>query len=141
VRPMTPTEIKDFFGAAFGSSTLVIDQADGRVARVRLPYNRGQLRPGGTISGPTMMSLADSAMYALVLSAIGFEPLSVTTNLSINFLRKPAPKDLIAEARMLKLGKALAVADVVITSDGDDDPVAHAVVTYSIPPKKEGAAN
>jgi acyl-coenzyme A thioesterase PaaI-like protein len=71
-----------------------------------------------------------------VLSAVGFEPLSVTTNLSINFLRKPAPRDLLAEARMLKLGKALAVTDIVIRSDGQSDIVAHAVVTYSIPPRK-----
>ena len=82
-----------------------------------------------------MMALADTAMYALVLSAVGRVPLAVTTNLSINFLRKPEPKDLIAEARMLKLGKALAVGDVIIRSDGSDDVVAHAVVTYSIPPR------
>jgi acyl-coenzyme A thioesterase PaaI-like protein len=75
-------------------------------------------------------------MYALVLSAIGRVPLAVTTNLSINFLRKPPPADLIAEARMLKLGKALAVGDVIVRSEASDAPVAHAVVTYSIPPQR-----
>jgi acyl-coenzyme A thioesterase PaaI-like protein len=84
-----------------------------------------------------MMSLADSVMYALVLSAIGLRPLAVTTNLSINFLRKPQPADLIAEARTLKLGKALAVSDVLIRSDGEAEPCAHAVVSYSIPPKPD----
>jgi uncharacterized protein (TIGR00369 family) len=85
-----------------------------------------------------MMALADTAAYVLILSAVGFEPLSVTTNLSINFLRKPAPKDLVAEARMLKLGKSLAICDVEIRSDGEPHIVAHAVVTYSIPPKRAG---
>jgi uncharacterized protein (TIGR00369 family) len=137
---MNADEINAFFAQAFGASvTSRVDRADGETAIVRVPYNPGQLRPGGTISGPTMMSLADTAAYALVLSAIGFEPLSVTTNLSINFLRKPAPKDLIAEGRMLKLGKGLAICDVAIRSDGERDLVAHAVVTYSIPPKKREA--
>ena len=87
-----------------------------------------------------MMALADMVAYSLVLSAIGFEPLSVTTNLSINFLRMPAPKDLIGEGRMLKLGKALAICSVEIRSEGETDLVAHAVVTYSIPPKGSGQA-
>ena len=104
------------------------------MTRTRSVYDKKQLRPGGTLSGPTMMALADTAVYALVLSAIGKTPLAVTTNLSINFLRKPQPADLIAEARLLKLGKALAVGEVSIRSEGSDDVVAHAVVTYSIPP-------
>jgi uncharacterized protein (TIGR00369 family) len=112
-----------------------VEYADGKTTRTRCAYDRKQLRPGGTISGPTMMALADTAVYALVLSALGKVPLAVTTNLSINFLRKPLPGDLIAEARMLKLGKALAVGDVTIRSDGSDDVAAHAVVTYSIPPR------
>lgn len=112
-----------------------VEYADGLTTRTRCVYDKTQLRPGGTISGPTMMALADTAVYALVLSAIGRTPLAVTTNLSINFLRKPPPGDLIAEARMLKRGKALAVGDVTIRSDGSDAIVAHAVVTYSIPPR------
>jgi acyl-coenzyme A thioesterase PaaI-like protein len=102
---------------------------------VRYVAGEAQLRPGGTISGPTMMGRADTVMYALVLSAIGKVPLAVTTNLSINFLRKPELKPLVADGRMLKLGKTLAVGDVIIRSEGRDEPVAHAVVTYSIPPR------
>lgn len=133
---MSPTAINAFLREAFpGGMPPDVEVADGTLARCRMRYHDGQLRPGGTVSGPTMMALADTAMYALVLSAIGFEPLSVTTNLSINFLRKPAPDDLIAEARLLKLGKALAVGDVLIRSAGVEHPCAHAVVTYSIPPK------
>jgi uncharacterized protein (TIGR00369 family) len=132
---MNADELNAFFAEAFPHGAGTVDYADGRTARARLPYSAGQLRPGGTLSGPTMMSLADMAMYALVLSAIGKVPLAVTTNLSINFLRKPQPADLIAEGRMLKLGKALAVGEVIIRSEGSDDVVAHAVVTYSIPPR------
>jgi|SRR5579871_1514176 len=112
-----------------------VEYADGERVTARCAYSEVQLRPGGTLSGPTMMALADTAMYALVLSAIGRVPLAVTTNLSINFLRKPKPADLLAEARMLKLGKALAVGEVLICSDGENEAVAHAVVTYSIPPR------
>lgn len=138
---MTASEIDAFLREAFPHGAPPrVESADGRTARCRIRYDVSQLRPGGTLSGPTMMSLADTAMYALVLSAIGFEPLAVTTNLSINFLRKPAPADLIADCRLLKLGKALAVGDVMISSDGADAPCAHAVVTYSIPPAARGAA-
>lgn len=136
---MNAAELNAFLDEAFpsgGKRSSVVEHADGKLARMRLSYDASQLRPGGTLSGPTMMSLADSVMYALVLSAIGRVPLAVTTNLSINFLRKPEPADLIAEARMLKLGRSLAVGDVVIRSDGRDDVVAHAVVTYSIPQKR-----
>lgn len=135
---MSVDEINDFLARAFpgGDGRTVVEAADGQVARCRVGYRESQLRPGGTLSGPTMMALADTVVYALIFSAIGFSPLSVTTSLSINFLRKPRPADLIAEARVLKRGKALFVADVVIRSDGDDAPCAHAVVTYSIPPAK-----
>jgi len=109
-------------------------------ARLRLPFDPTSVRPGGTISGPTMMGLADYATYAVVLSLIGPVKLAVTTNLNCNFLRKPKPGDLIAEGSMLKLGKRLAVGEVSIFSDGEDEPVAHVVATYSIPPDAgEGA--
>jgi uncharacterized protein (TIGR00369 family) len=136
---MTADELNVFFTEAFAeydSNARPVEFADGERAVVRQRYAASQLRPGGTVSGPTMMGLADMAMYALVLSAIGKVPLAVTTNLSINFLRKPGPGDLIAEARMLKLGSALAVGDVTIRSEGADHVVAHAVVTYSIPPRR-----
>ena len=92
-----------------------------------------QVRPGGTISGPTMMALADFAMYCAVLAAIGAVPLAVTINLNINFLRLPARRDLLAEARLFKLGKRLAVGEVTIRSEDNEDPVAHVTATYSIP--------
>lgn len=134
---LTVAEINAFFEEAFPGreGAAVVEHADGRTARCRIRYHERQLRPGGTLSGPTMMALADTVVYALIFSAIGLSPLSVTTNLSINFLRKPKPADLVAEARLLKLGKALLVADVFIHSDGEDEPCAHAVVTYSIPPR------
>ena len=101
--------------------------------RLRLPYSDKSLRPGGTVSGPIMMALADFTMYVAVLSAIGWVPLAVTTNLTINFLKRPAARDLIAQARLIKLGKRLAVGEVGIRSDGVDDLVAHVTSTYSIP--------
>ena len=104
--------------------------------RLRQRYDKRGLRPGGTLSGAAMMALGDFAMYLAVLSAIGWVPLAVTTNLSINFLRKPPPGDLIAEARLLKLGKQLAVGEVAIRADGGEDMVAHVTSTYSMPPVK-----
>jgi uncharacterized protein (TIGR00369 family) len=101
--------------------------------RLRRHFHPKSLRPGGTVSGPIIMALADVAMYVAVLSAIGWVPLAVTTNLTVNFLRKPAPRDLLADARLIKLGKRLAVGEVGIRSDGGDDLVAHATLTYSIP--------
>jgi uncharacterized protein (TIGR00369 family) len=103
--------------------------------RVRQTYRETMIRPGGTISGPTMMTLADFALYVTVLAAIGPVALAVTTNLNINFLRRPARRDVIAEARILKLGKRLAVLEVNLFSDGEPEPIAHVTSTYSIPPQ------
>ena len=107
-------------------------------ARLRLPASDSVLRPGGTVSGPAMMTLADFAMYVAVLGAIGRVEMALTTNLSINFLRPPPPGDLVGECRLLKLGKRLAYGEVLITSAAieNDDPVAHATLTYSIPPDR-----
>lgn len=103
---------------------------------LRLCVQDHHLRPGGTISGPAMFGLADVAFYLAVLAMIGPQGLAVTTNCSIDFMRKPrAGVDLICEARILKLGRALAVGDALIRSDGMPDPVARASLTYSIPPK------
>ncbi|HXX07578.1 MAG TPA: PaaI family thioesterase [Pseudolabrys sp.] len=112
---------------------LTIERVDYAGIRVRRHFQDDYLRPGGTISGPTMMELADFAMYVAVFSAIGPQPLAVTTNLNINFLRKPTRGDLIAEARLMKVGKRLAVGEVAIYSDGVAEPVAHVTSTYSIP--------
>lgn len=103
---------------------------------LRMPYRDDFLRPGGTISGPILMGLADLAMYAIVLAAIGRVELAVTTSLAINFLRKPPPADILAQARLLKLGKRLAVGEVDIRSEGEEELVAHATSTYSIPPER-----
>jgi len=103
-------------------------------ARARLPFDDAHIRPGGTISGPAMMALADFTMYALVLGMIGPVPLAVTTSLNINFLRRPGRADVLAEACILKLGQRLAVGEVNLASAGSDDPVAHVTATYSIPP-------
>ena len=102
-------------------------------AQLRYAFHPRSLRPGGTISGPTMMILADSAMYVAVLASIGWAPLAVTTNLSIHFLKKPGPRALDAQCRLLKLGKRLAVGEISIRSEGEDELAAHAVSTYSIP--------
>ncbi len=105
-------------------------------ATVRLPFDDSMLRPGGTVSGPTMMALADATMYAVVLGAIGIVKLAVTTSFNINFLHRPGPADLMAEGRLLKLGRRLAVIEVTLHSDGHGEPVAHATGTYSIPPER-----
>jgi len=118
----------------------VIEEAWHGGCRIRRKFNAKSLRPGGTISGPTMMGLTDFAMYVAVLASIGPVPLAVTTNLNINFLRRPAQRDLIAEARLIKLGKRLAVGDIQIYCDGEDDMVAHATSTYSIPPPEQRKA-
>jgi uncharacterized protein (TIGR00369 family) len=120
--------------ASSGNGT-IIEEAWHGGCRVRRTFNEKSLRPGGTISGPTMMGLTDFSMYVAILASIGPVPLAVTTNLNINFLRKPAQKDLIAHVRLIKLGKRLAVGDVEIYSDGEDEMVAHATATYSIPPR------
>jgi uncharacterized protein (TIGR00369 family) len=115
---------------------LILERVEYANIRVRRVFQEHYLRPGGTISGPTMMELADFAMYVAVFSAIGPQPLAVTTNLSINFLRKPAQADLIADARLMKVGKRLAVGEVTLTSAGSDEAVAHVTATYSIPQQR-----
>ena len=125
---------REFPQAFHAESGLTIDKVEHGRAVVRLAYSEQFIRPGGTISGPTMMALADFSMYVAVLASIGPVPLAVTTNLNINFLRRPAPRDLLAEARLLKVGKRLAVGEVTIRSDGEEEAVAHVTSTYSIPP-------
>jgi uncharacterized protein (TIGR00369 family) len=104
-------------------------------ANLRMHFNPGLMRPGGTVAGPALMALADVTLYAVVLGLIGPVELAVTTNLSINFLRKPGPADVLAEGRILKLGKRLAVGEVTLYSVDDVEPVAHVTATYSIPPR------
>ena len=112
--------------------------AEGEVI-MRLITSDKHLRPGGTISGPSMFGLADVAAYVVTLAHIGPKALAVTTNCSIDFMRKPAAGvDLIAVARLLKLGKQLSVSDVLLFSEGKEQPVARASLTYAIPPKSMG---
>ena len=114
---------------------LALEELSKGSAVMRLPFSENMLRPGGTVSGPSMMALADACMFAVILSEIGHVALAVTTNLNINFLRKPGPVDLLAEGKILKLGKRLAVMEVTLFSQGGRDAVAHATGTYSIPPQ------
>jgi uncharacterized protein (TIGR00369 family) len=122
------------FPQAFGSGDITIERADGISCLIRERFHDRMLRPGGTVSGPTLMALADVAMYVVLLSAIGPVGLAVTTNLNINFLRKGQPgQDVLAAAKLLKLGKRLAVGEVSLLSGTSPDPIAHVTATYSIP--------
>lgn len=114
-----------------------IDEVEPMGVTVRLLHDERHLRPGGTVSGPAMFALADVAVYLAILAMVGPKALSVTTNCAIDFMRKPAAGvDLICKARLLKLGRVLAVGDCLIYSDGSDTPVARASLTYSIPPER-----
>jgi uncharacterized protein (TIGR00369 family) len=122
------------FPQAFASGNISIERADGTSCLIRERFHDRMLRPGGTVSGPTLMALADVAMYVVLLSAIGPVGLAVTTNLNINFLRKGAPgQDVLAAAKLLKLGRRLAVGEVSLMSGTAPDPIAHVTATYSIP--------
>jgi uncharacterized protein (TIGR00369 family) len=118
-----------------------VEEIGRGACRVRLPQKDEFLRPGGTVSGPALMSLADYGMYVAVLSAIGRVELAVTTNLTCNFLRRPKPGAVVADCRLIKLGRRLAYGEVALYSEGDEDggPVAHVTATYSIPPERDGA--
>jgi len=118
--------------ASAADAGMYLQNIEAGKATMVLPYSDNSLRPGGTIAGPFMMMLADVCMYAVVLSLLSEARLAVTTSLNINFVRKPANTDLIAEGSIIKLGKRLAVLEVSIYSN--DDIVAHATGTYSIPP-------
>ncbi len=117
-----------------GTLGIRVEHIEAGKAIIRMPFREDFIRPGGTVSGPVQMALADLVMYAVVMSLIGRVELAVTTNLTCNFLRRPHPADLIGEGQILKLGKRLAVGEVVLYSEGDPSPVAHVTCTYSIPP-------
>jgi len=133
---LTAGEIAEFFDEVFPQARglFVIEEVGALHARVRMPIDRSHLRPGDTVAGPAMFWLADCAFYVALLASIGREGKeSVTTNMNVNFLRRPALRDLVGEARILKLGRRLAVGDVTVCSLGDSRPVAHATATYAIP--------
>lgn len=135
---MDAETLQDFVGKVFPQvkEDFVIEELEEMRVRVRMKIREAHLRPGGTVSGPSMFALADVSVYLAVMAMIGPKALAVTTNSSLDFMRKPAAGvDLIAECRLLKLGKVLAVGDVLLFSEGKDQPVARASMTYSIPPK------
>jgi acyl-coenzyme A thioesterase PaaI-like protein len=130
----TKSEIEAFLATAFTRFDSTIVAVGNRGATVRREIGAAELRPGGTVSGPTLMAMADLALYVAIFGEIGIVPMAVTTNLNINFLRKPtANAAIVAVCKLMKIGKSLAVGEVALYSEGDPEPVAHVVGTYSIP--------
>tara|TARA_R110002072_G_scaffold99983_2_gene219953 strand:+ start:1897 stop:2310 length:414 start_codon:yes stop_codon:yes gene_type:complete len=114
---------------------LKVEEVRQGYARIRIPYQDKHLRPGGTISGPVMMTAGDTAMYVAILGSLGEMAMAVTSNLNINFLKRPEQLDLIAEASILKLGKRIAFCEVGIRCEGSEELVAHVTGSYSLPPE------
>ena len=132
----TQAEIVEFIKTEFPQSKCIIDSVGNKSAAVRHNITEAELRPGGTVSGPVMMFVADVALYVAILGDIGIVPLAVTTSLNIIFLRKPAAdKAIIGICKLIKVGRTLAIGEVSIYSEGNDEMVAHAVGTYAIPRK------
>jgi acyl-coenzyme A thioesterase PaaI-like protein len=132
----TQQAIAEFLRAEFPQNKCTVLSVGGMAASVRHEIGVGELRPGGTVAGPVLMTVADVALYVAILGEIGIVPLTVTTSLAFNFLRKPpADRAIVGECRLLKLGRTLAVGEVTLYAEGLDDPVAHAVGTYAIPPR------
>lgn len=133
---MTAQAVNDYISRTipqFNTANCFVETVEEGVVHVRQVYNAANIREGGSLSGPTMMALADTAMYALILASLGPLGLAVTQNLNIHFLRKPRNADLLAKARFLRLGKRAAVIDVLIYVGDDEEPVAQATGTYAIP--------
>ena len=131
---VTKAELSEFLKQEFPQNKCTIDSMGTRSATVRHEIGASELRPGGTVSGPVMMTVADVALYVAILAEIGIVPLAVTTSLNFNFMRKPASdRAIIGVCKMLKIGRTLAVGEVTLYSEGQEEPVAHAVGTYAIP--------
>ncbi|MFQ3191398.1 MAG: acyl-coenzyme A thioesterase PaaI-like protein [Paraglaciecola sp.] len=127
-------EIEEFMRADFPQSKCIVEAVGEQSAAVRHRIGFDELRPGGTVSGPVLMTVADCALYVAILGEIGIVSLAVTTSLTINFMRKPSStKDIIGKCTLLKIGKSLIVGEVSLYSEGDAKAVAHVVGTYSIP--------
>jgi acyl-coenzyme A thioesterase PaaI-like protein len=130
----TKIEIEDFMKTEFPQAKCIVEAVGEQSATLRQAIGFDELRPGGTVSGPVLMTVADCALYVAILGELGLVSLAVTTSLSINFMRKPSSsKDIIAECTLLKIGKSLVVGEVSLYSEGDEKAVAHVVGTYSIP--------
>lgn len=133
----TKTEIVDFLAREFPQNQCVIEAVADRSATLSHPVGAAQLRPGGTVSGPLLMAVADVALYVAILATIGLVPLAVTTSLNINFLRKPSPHNpIVGVCKLIKVGRILVVGEVALYSDRNEEMVAHAVGTYSVPPQR-----
>jgi acyl-coenzyme A thioesterase PaaI-like protein len=132
----TRDELSDFLVKEFPQTKCKVVEVGGKSATIRHEIGDAELRPGGTVAGPVMMTVADVALYVAILGEIGIVPLTVTTSLTINFMRKPAAdRAIIGVCKLMKLGKSLAVGEVLLYSEGVEEPVAHVVGTYSIPRK------
>lgn len=134
--PATKAEIAAFLVAEFPQTKCTVEAVGPLTATVRHEIGVAELRPGGTVSGPVLMAVADVALYVAILGEIGIKPLAVTTNLSINFMRRPsAQAAIIGKCRLMKVGQTLVVGEVDLFSEGAPEPVAHVVGTYAIPPR------
>jgi len=130
----TKSEIIEFLTRDFPQSKCTVEEVGNASAIVKYPVGTADLRPGGTVSGGVLMTVADVALYVAILGEIGIVPLTVTTSFNINFLRKPAQsKNIVGVCKLIKVGRTLAVGEVALYSEGVDEMVAHAVGTYSIP--------
>lgn len=133
----TKADIVDFLKREFPQSKCVVEEVASGSATVRQEIGEEHLRPGGTVSGPLLMAVADVALYVAILGTIGIVPLTVTTSLTINFLRKPRPdKPVIGVCELIKVGRTLIVGEVALYSGRADQMVAKAVGTYSVPPTR-----
>jgi acyl-coenzyme A thioesterase PaaI-like protein len=133
----TKADIVEFLAREFPQNQCVVEEVGERSATVSHRIGPAQLRPGGTVSGPLLMAVADLALYVAILATIGLVPLTVTTNLNINFLRKPLPYNpIVGVCKLIKVGRILVVGEVALYSDRNEEMVAHAVGTYSIPPQR-----
>ena len=133
----TLIDIQQFLSKEFPQSKCTVLAVGNKSATIRHAVGMDELRPGGTVSGPVLMTVADVALYVAILGEIGIVPLAVTTSLNINFLRKPsADRAIVGVCKLIKLGRSLAVGEVSLYSEGLDDVVAHVVGTYSIPPNR-----
>jgi acyl-coenzyme A thioesterase PaaI-like protein len=133
----TQADIVDFLTRAFPQNKCLVEKVGNRSATITHPVGIDQLRPGGTVAGPLLMAVADVALYVAILGEIGIVPLAVTTSLTINFLRKPsADRPIVGVCKLIKIGRSLAVGEVSLYSQGNEEMVAHAVGTYSIPPNR-----
>lgn len=131
---MSIAELSVFFKNDFPQAEFVIESVGAKTATIRKKIDNRHLRPGNTVSGPVMMEVADTALYVAILAELGLVASAVTTNLNINFLRKPsADRDILATCSLIKLGRSLVIGEVSVYSEGKAEPVAHAVGTYAIP--------